>query len=74
MRKTMKVAFVAAVVAMAGYGVYTNQKAELMSDVMLENIEALADEEGNYNKKIWERFYRPEGDGYNCTQTGHETC
>ena len=37
-----KVALVAAVAAMAGYGVYTNQTQETMSDVMLANVEALA--------------------------------
>ncbi|MDE6347205.1 MAG: NVEALA domain-containing protein, partial [Bacteroides sp.] len=35
-------ALVAAVAAIGGYGVYTNQKAVAMSDLMLENIEALA--------------------------------
>ena len=43
MRKNMmKVALVAAVAAMAGYGVYAHQTKEMMSDVMLENVEALA--------------------------------
>ena len=43
MRKnTMKVALVAAVAAMAGYGVYAHQTKEMMSDMMLENVEALA--------------------------------
>ncbi len=47
MRKNMmKVALVAAVAAMAGYGVYANQTKEMMSDVMLENVEALATGEG----------------------------
>ena len=43
----LKVALVAAVAAMAGYGVYANQTKEMMSDVMLENVEALADYEGS---------------------------
>ncbi len=48
MRKNMmKVALVAAVAAMAGYGVYANQTKEMMSDVMLENVEALATDESN---------------------------
>ncbi len=39
----LKVALVAAVAAaMAGYGVYAHQTKEMMSDVMLENVEALA--------------------------------
>jgi len=43
MKKLIKIAFVAAFAAIAGYGVYTNQKAEPMSDLMLANVEALAD-------------------------------
>ena len=37
-----KVALVAAIAAVASYGVYTNQAKETMSDVMLANVEALA--------------------------------
>ena len=44
-KNIMKVALVAAVAAMAGYGVYANQSKEMMSDVMLENVEALATDE-----------------------------
>ena len=44
-KNIMKVALVAAVAAMAGYGVYAHQTKEMMSDVMLENVEALADYE-----------------------------
>ena len=47
MKKIMKAAFVAAFAAVAGYGVYTNQKADNMSDLMLANVEALADYEVN---------------------------
>ena len=34
---------VAAFAAIAGYGVYANQKTDVMSDLALANIEALAD-------------------------------
>lgn len=44
-----KVAFAAAVVAVTGYGVYENQSKETVSDVMLENVEALATGEGSSN-------------------------
>ena len=40
--KILKVTFLAAIAAIAGYGVYANQTKETMSDVMLENVEALA--------------------------------
>ena len=40
MKKMIKIAFVAAFVAIAGYGVYTNQKSETLSDLTLANVEA----------------------------------
>lgn len=42
MTKMVKIAFVAAFVAIAGYGVYANQKTDAMSNLMLANVEALA--------------------------------
>lgn len=45
MRKFIKLAFVAAFAAIAGYGVYCNQNVEEFSGVVLANIEALAMEE-----------------------------
>lgn len=42
MKKLKKIAFVAALAAVAGYGIYTNQKVDSMSDLMLANVEALA--------------------------------
>ena len=45
MKKFVKIAFVAAFAAIAGYGVYANQKVDTMSDSMLANVEALADNE-----------------------------
>ncbi|WP_373825078.1 NVEALA domain-containing protein [Bacteroides heparinolyticus] len=47
MKLYVKMAFVAAFVAIAGYGVYANHKVEEpMSDLMLANVEALASREG----------------------------
>ncbi len=43
MKKMIKIAFVAAFAAIAGYGVYANQKTDVMSDLTLANVEALAD-------------------------------
>lgn len=42
MKKMIKIAFVAVFAAIAGYGVFVNQKADVMSDLMLANVEALA--------------------------------
>lgn len=43
MKNLMKFVFVAVFVAVAGYGVYTSQKSDVMSDLALANVEALAD-------------------------------
>ena len=60
MKKMIKIAFVAAFVAIAGYGVYTNQKSETLSDLTLANVEALAGgESGGYyccNKSYLNHF------------------
>lgn len=37
MKKFMRIAFVAAFAAIAGYGVYTNLKTDVMSDLALAN-------------------------------------
>ena len=55
----MKIAFVAAFAAIAGYGVYANQKVDAISDLMLVNVEALADAEIS---------------GTNCNATWNKEC
>ena len=50
MKKIMKITLVAAFITIAGYGVYTNQNTESMSDLALSNVEALAKPE------IWIAF------------------
>ena len=42
MKKVVKLAFVAAFVAVAGYGVYANQTSDAISDLALANVDALA--------------------------------
>lgn len=49
MKKMIKIAFVAAFAAIAGYGVYTNQKTDAMSDLLMANVEALAQGESGGN-------------------------
>lgn len=67
MKKFLKFAFVAIVAATAGYGVYTSQKAEALSDFALANVEALADPEtsGDCVKKdglqCWVLVVTPNG-------------
>ena len=45
----MKITLVAAFITIAGYGVYTNQKSESMSDLALSNVEALAKPQEIFN-------------------------
>ena len=60
-KNILKVAFAAAFVAVAGYGVYTNQKTESMSGQMLANVEALATpEQPNVDDCIYDPNYRCE--------------
>lgn len=71
MKKITKIAFVVAFVAVAGYGVYTNQKSETMSDLMLANVEALASGEGSGSCK-WKRDTDSHGCPYwNCLSNGN---
>lgn len=42
MKKIMKIAIVAIVATVAGYGIYDNQMKTRMSELTLENVEALA--------------------------------
>lgn len=44
MKKIVKLAFVVAFAAIAGYGVYTSQKSDSVSDLLLANVEALAND------------------------------
>lgn len=70
MKKIMKIAFVAAFAAVAGYGVYANQQSETMSDLMLANVEALADGESASSCR-WSRVYDSMGCQYwNCVSNG----
>lgn len=45
MKNILKATMIAAFAAIASYGIYTNQKVDTMSDIMLANLEALADDE-----------------------------
>lgn len=45
MKKLVKITVVVAFAAIAGYGVYVNQKTDALSDLALANVEALANGE-----------------------------
>ena len=44
-KKVMKAAFVAAIAMVSGFNLFNVQKSEVLSDIALANVEALADEE-----------------------------
>ena len=46
-KKVLKVAFVVAIAMVVGINVYNAQKTEVLSDVAMANVEALADNEVN---------------------------
>lgn len=71
-KKFFATMIVVVVTAFAGYNICQSQNTVALSDLALANVEALADNE--YDIAIWERYYRPEGDGYNCIKAGSETC
>lgn len=47
-KNILKVTLVAAFALVAGYNVYVSQKSDLMSDLMLANVEALANSRESY--------------------------
>lgn len=47
MKNIIKIAVVAVFTTIAGYGVYAYQRSETMSDLVLANVEALANNEGD---------------------------
>ena len=48
----LKVAFVAAIALVCGVNMFKSQKSEILSDVALANVEALANDESN-KKDFW---------------------
>lgn len=58
-RKLMKIAAVVAIVAVSGINVFNSQKPEMLSDVAMENVEALAQSElfdGHPCEGTWDRL------------------
>ena len=75
-KKLMKVAFVAVIALVGGINVFNAQKSQVLSDVALANVEALADIEENitgtkYGNESGTRFCCCPGSTRNC---GASTC
>ena len=53
-KRVLKVAFVVAIAMVAGINVYNSQKTEVLSDVAMANVEALAESEKDLRpSKCW---------------------
>lgn len=66
----VKVAFVAAFALMAGYGIYSTQNEAKLSDLALDNVEALASGESGETGTL---YGNSAGDRY-CCCPGTRTC
>ena len=87
-KKLLRVALLVAVVAVAGLGVHKAQaKKTTLSDIMLANVEALSDKEGDSPKFAWSIYHdcpgfftgdyqvcEMNGPGNLCPQPGYKTC
>ena len=74
MKKVIKLAFVAAFVAVAGYGVYTNQTSDAMSDLALANVEALATGEDDWSYRLFPCAHKPWNECVLSTDTRRDPC
>ena len=52
-KNILKATVVAAFALVAGFNVYNAQKSDVMSDLALANVEALADDDENPNVRKW---------------------
>lgn len=84
-KKFIKATFVATIVMVGGVNVFNAQKSESLSNIVLANVEALADGEiGNGRTGRWKRIVDSlgcylyhkcdeNGDGYTCSPLGATT-
>ena len=70
MRKTIKIAMVVVVAAVAGMGGYSSQKADVTSDIALANVEALAQGESGGQGTL----YGNSGGTQFCCCPGSNSC
>lgn len=56
MKKFFKIGFITVFATIAGYGVYTSQKVDAMSDLALANVEALASGEGSGSRSCFTKW------------------
>ena len=73
----IKVAFVAAIAVVCGVNVFNAQKSEVLSEVALANVEALAEGESDLSQAVWNREDYTLDNGTpaaNCWKGGNSDC
>lgn len=73
MKKKLLSALIVAAAALAGWHYYTQNDEIQLSDLALENVEALAQgEDDRYKQKIW--IVYKTSTGHSCTSGGTNSC
>ena len=73
----IRATFVAAIAMVGGINVFNAQKSEMLSDVALANVEALAQGESDLSQAIWNREDYTLDNGKpaaTCWKCGNSTC
>lgn len=73
-KKFVKIAFVVAIAIVSGINVFNAQKSESLSDVVLANVEALAELEQTGNKAISDVLISVSYNPYSVTATYERSC
>ena len=74
-KNILKATFVAAFALIAGFNVYNSQKSDVMSDLALANVEALANSrESTGNGLIYLRGENHTGGCINCAESSDSSC
>ena len=76
-KKILKVAFVVAIAMVSGVNVFNAQKVNTLSNIVLANVEALADGESDMADSIWNREDYTLDNGSpaaTCWKGGNQNC
>ncbi|WP_237039629.1 NVEALA domain-containing protein [Phocaeicola faecalis] len=75
-KNILKATVVAAFALIAGFNVYNSQKSDVMSELALANVEALADgENGGDGTCSFQKVKKNEKDhSLKCSGSGHQCC
>ena len=73
-KKVMKAIFIAAIAMMTGINVFNAQKSEVLSDIALANVEALAEGEESYTGLIYLKGEMGTGGCINCSEQFDSNC